>query len=256
MLAKDVFLTESLTKSILEIDGGVLFKKLDEDIFPTETGQMSYSYLEIIKIIKDECSKITLIYSKKIDGRITSAVKENEYLTLLEEGLAKRYRTLRFQKQPSDRWWWDFRVNEIPFNLKLTTGGTDNAFNKVAIIYSLSGKEVDKKNMYYNQFIRTIREFPMKTERVQQTEYHYLVVNKNTGEILLKSIFDIHLFKSNPSNNLQINWAHEFKNINYTTPNINQAKNNLLKTIQTSVRKAIEGMKEFADADIDLITPL
>jgi hypothetical protein len=52
------------------------------------------------------------------------------------------------------------------------------------------------------------------------TEYHYLVINKNTNEMLLKSIFDIHTYKSNPCNDLQINWDNEFKNIEYKIDNL------------------------------------
>ena len=203
-------------------------------------------YPQIIQAIKDECAKINLIYSKDGDGRITSAVKEREYLNALEKGLKDKF---KFEHQPVDRWWWDFRVNDIPFNLKLTTGGTDNAFNKVAIIYSISGNEVEKKSMNYNQFYKIIKESPKKDERNHMTEYHYLVVNKNTGKVLLKSILDIHTFKSNPCNDLQINWNNEFAKMDFITPNFKEKIQELLKTIQTSVRQAIAGMKEFAEAD-------
>ena len=211
------------------------------------------SYTEIIQAIKDECAKINLIYSKDGDGRITSAVKEREYLNLLEKGLKENHPSLKFEHQPADRWWWDFRVNGIPINLKLTTGGTDNAFNKVAIIYSISGVELEKKNMNYNQFFKTIKECPKKSERIHMTEYHYLVVNKKTGTILLKSILDIHSFKTNPCNDLQINWNNEFNHIDFVTPDVDfkQKIKELLKTIQASVKQAIEGMKEFASGNID-----
>jgi hypothetical protein len=213
----------------------------------------SYTYLEIIQSIKNECAKINLIFSKDGDGRITSAVKEKEYLNLLEKGLKENHSSLKFEHEPSDRWWWDFRVNDIPINLKLTTGGTDNAFNKVAIIYTISGSEVKKKNMNYNQFFTEIKKCSKKTERNHMTEYHYLVVNKNTGKILLKSILDIHTYKTNPCNDLQINWSNEFINIDFTTPDLSfkEKIKELLKTIQNSVKQAIAGMKEFADTNIN-----
>lgn len=209
------------------------------------------SYPEIIQAIKDECAKINLIYSSDGDGRITSAVKERVYLNLLEKGLKDNHPSLRFEHQPADRWWWDFRVNGISINLKLTTGGTDNAFNKVAIIYSISGVELYKKNMNYNQFFKTIKECYKKPERNHMTEYHYLVVNKNTGTVLLKSIFDIHTFKTNPCNDLQINWNNEFKHIDFVSTDLKEKIKELLKTVQASVKQAIEGMKEFANANID-----
>lgn len=217
----------------------------------------SYTYPQIIQAIKDECAKINLIYSKDGDGRITSAVKEREYLNLLEKGLKDNHPSLKFEHQPVDRWWWDFRVNGLTINLKLTTGGTDNAFNKVAIIYSISGNEVEKRNMNYNQFFKVIKECPNKVERNHMTEYHYLVVNKNTGKVLLKSILDIHTFKTNPCNDLQINWSNEFNNIEFVTPDLNfkEKIQELLKAIQTSVKQAIAGMKEFADANIEAEFP-
>ncbi len=215
------------------------------------------SYVEIISAIQDECSKINLTYSTEGDGRLTSAVKETEYLSLLEKGLADKYPAMKFEKQPVERWWWDFRVNGIPFNLKLTTGGTDNAFNKVAIIYTISGTEVTKRNMNFNQFFKTLKEYPKKSTRDPMTEYHYLVVNKNDGTLLLKSILDIHTFKSNPCNDLQINWANEFKNIEFriADTDFKEKIQELLKTVQASVIQAISGMNDFATADIETEFP-
>ena len=217
----------------------------------------SYTYPQIIQAIKDECAKINLIYSKDGDGRITSAVKEREYLNLLEKGLKVNHPSLKFEHEPRARWWWDFRVNGIAINLKLTTGGTDNAFNKVAIIYSISGNEVENKNMSYNKFFKAIKECPKKVERNHMTEYHYLVVNKDSGKFLLKSILDIHTFKTNPCNNIQINWSNEFKNIEFVTPDLKfkEKIQELLKAIQTSVKQDIAGMKEFADANIEAEFP-
>jgi uncharacterized alkaline shock family protein YloU len=82
-------------------------------------------------------------------------------------------------------------------------------------------------------------------------------VNKNTGKVLLKSILDIHTFKTNPCNDLQINWSNEFNNIEFVTPDLNfkEKIQELLKAIQTSVKQAIAGMKEFADANIETEFP-
>jgi hypothetical protein len=217
----------------------------------------AYTYSQIIQAIKDECSKINLTYSKEGDGRITSAVKENEYLSALEAGLHERHPSLKFEKQPVERWWWDFRINGIPFNLKLTTGGTDNAFNKVAIIYSITGKEMEKRNMNFNQFFRILKESPKKEVRDHMTEYHYLVVNKENGKTLLKSILDIHTFKSNPCNDLQINWSNEFNNTEYkiADENFKEKVQQLLKTIQTSIKQAVASMSDFANANIELDFP-
>jgi adenine-specific DNA-methyltransferase len=107
--------------------------------------------------------------------------------------------------------------------------------------------------MNFNQFHKFINEYKHKTERNYNTEYHYLVVNKNDGQILLKSIFDIHEFKTNPSNILQINWSNELKHIDFVTLNseFNTKIQQLLKTIQTSVIKDIENKKTFADSIVE-----
>ena len=210
-----------------------------------ESPTMSHS--DIIQAIKSECAKINLHFSTDGDGRLTSAVREREYLNLLEHGM--KLRGFTFEHQPVERWWWDFRVNGIPFNLKLTTGGTDNAFNKVAIIFTISGQEPEKRNMNFNQFSQTIKGCQKKAERDYMTEYHYLVVNKETGDVLLKSILDIHTYKSNPCNDLQINWTNEFKNSEFVAQSFKAKIQELLKTVQTSVRQAMASMKEFAEIE-------
>ena len=88
--------------------------------------------------------------------------------------------------------------------------------------------------------------------RDKSTEYHYLVKNKINGDVLFKSIFDIHTYISNPSNDLQINWKNEFENIKYKTRDDNYLEKvkELILTIQKSVKEMISRTKEFADADI------
>ena len=209
------------------------------------------SYSETITAIKAECATINLDYKSAGDGRITSAVKEEEYLNKLTEGLKRKHPHFTITLPPS-RHWYDIRINGIPLNLKISSGGTDNAFNKVAILYTASGTEVVKRNMNYNVFFKALSDLKKKEVRSHMTEYHYLVVNKSDGKILLKSILDIHSYKSNPCNDLQINWANEFAHIDFVTPDLKfkEKFNELIKTVQTSVRQAIAGMKDFAEAEI------
>lgn len=209
------------------------------------------SYAETIAAIKAECAHINLSYSGGGDGRITSAVKETEYLTALKTGLATRWPTVTFE-MPKERYWYDVRINNIPINLKLTTGGTDNAFNKVAIIYTLTGVEVANRNMNYNAWFRQLRELPKKAARDPASEYHYLAVDKATGSVLLKSILDIHAYKTNPCNILQINWKHEFSAaaLAYSCADHNAKAVELLGAVQSSIRQSIASMREFAEADL------
>jgi hypothetical protein len=208
------------------------------------------TYTTIIASILRETKKINLIYSREGDGRITSAIQEKEYLDLLESGL-KNDPTISVTRPPH-RHWYDIRINNIPINLKLSTGGTDNAFNKVAILYTMFGKE-DKRNMNFNAFFKEVRSGVKKTVRDPMTEYHYLVVNKEDGSVLLKSILDIHTFKSNPCNDLQINWTNEFKHIDYMIKDkdFHPKMIDILKVVQRSVQQSIASSSEFADASLD-----
>jgi hypothetical protein len=210
------------------------------------------AYINTITAIKEACVKINLTYSGDGDGRIVSAIKETEYLTSLKTILNTSHPTFIVEIGKA-RCWYDIRINNIPINLKLTTGNTDNAFNKEAIIYSMTGLDSAKKNMDFNTFWELCSTCEKKDIRDKSTEYHYLVVDKNNGGLLLKSIIDIHTFKTNPSNTMQINWKHEFQNIDYITPDhlFKEKIQELLKVVQTSVKQYIDTTRKFAEANID-----
>jgi hypothetical protein len=211
----------------------------------------SYTYAEAIQAIKEECSKINFTYSKEGDGRITSAINEKPYLDKLESGLKEKYPLIDIIR-PKDRFWYDIQINGIPINLKLTTGTTDNAFNKHSILTSISCfKPSISQNTNFNKLYNELKSCTKLKERNPSTEYHYLVVHKTTGTILLKSILDIHSYKPNPSNILQISWNNEFNNIDYACEDFKTKIRELLKTIQTSLKKQYENNKKFIEADID-----
>lgn len=206
------------------------------------------TYTDIVRAITDACHEIgnsINIETGNEDGRITSAIKEHEYLDALEQKLG-----LKFKKAPP-RYWYDFTVCDIPINLKLTMGKTaDNAFNKTALLYSITGQVPSVSNMSFNKFNTILKNTPWKMERDMMTEYHYLVVYKGTNKIVFKSIFDIEEFRTNPSNTLQIHWGKESQTHAETKPWVDKAKH-ILKLIQKSVRQSIETMLEFAQYDID-----
>ena len=211
----------------------------------------SYTYSQIIQAILDACANIRHVFSANSDGRHTSAFEERPYLNQLEKWLKENHPPLKFEHQPKVRHWWDFMVNGIPIDLKLTTGCTDDACSKVAIIYTICASEPKNKNMNFNKFWEAIKACQKKPARDPMTEFHYLAVNKDNGEFLLKSILDIHTYKTNPSNDLQISWKNEFAETAYRTTDYKAKVRELLKAVQTSVKQSIQGKKEFADADID-----
>lgn len=208
------------------------------------------NYDQTIQAIKTACEALNISLAGEGDGRIISAVKETEYLDALKSKLESVGVLVEI---PASRYWYDVRINAIPFNLKLTTGGTDNAFNKTALYYTITGNVCPKKNMNFGEWYALVKAADKKKERDRQTEYHYLVVEKETKAILVKSILDIHTYKSNPCNDLQINWNNEFKNKEYVTSDADYKSkvSTLLKTVQTSIRQAVESMRLFAEADID-----
>lgn len=196
------------------------------------------------------------------DGRIDSALKETPFLTSLKEELEKipGYKC----ELPEARNWFDIMINNIPINLKLTDCKTsDNAINKRAIYFSIVGSLDDYPKssnwkMFWDRLSMAKSFGKLKLTRDPQTEYHYLVVNKKTGDILLKPIFDIKTYIPNPSNDLQIKWEHEFKNQDYKVPESDYKKKveDLLKTIQKSLLEAINNTRSFAEAQLgDLFTP-
>ena len=150
----------------------------------------------------------------------------------------------------------DVKINSIPINLKLTDCKTaDNSVNKGAIYFSITGRTDYPYSSNWNDFWKLLQEAKscgqIKVERHRPTEYHYLVKNKITGDVLLKSIFDIQTYISNPSNDLQIHWKNEFANASYTTKDddYSQKVKELLCCLQKSVREMIARTQKFADAN-------
>lgn len=205
-------------------------------------------YDQTIESIIKACANVRCKFSTHCDGRLDSAIKEKDYLDNLIKELPKEIPV----DLPKARHWYDIKIGNIPINLKLTTGGTDNAFNKIAIIYTITGVELKSKNIDFSSWYKSLLKIPSKRIRDKQTEYHYLAVDKITGDILLKSIIDIHTYKSNPSNILQINWKNEFKHRDFRVEDSSYEDKirKLLLTIQKSLKDKYDDVKQFVEADI------
>jgi hypothetical protein len=215
-----------------------------------------YTFAEIMRV----AAMVGVAKSESDDGRIDSAIKETPFLNEMKKTLLADHPTWDVQISPP-RASCDIMVNTIRINLKLTDcKSSDNSMNKPSIFYSITGLTNYPYSSNWNDFFERIREAKManqiKKNRDKPTEYHYLVKNKLTGDVLFKPIFDIHTYVSNPSNDLQINWKNEFIHADYC---IKDDDNNeqymkkveeLLICIQKSVREAIERSKRFAEADI------
>jgi len=204
--------------------------------------------METLDAIRQAARTIILEYPHGEDGRITSAVKESEYLHKLKEALGVQFNF----EIPHKRHWYDFKVDGIHINLKITDGGCDNAFNKKAFIFTWGGQVPLKAPGNMNNMLRVLRDLPRITKRDPLTEYYYLTVHKETGRTLLKSLVDIHMYKDNCAGNvMQINWNSEFENEAYTATDRGAKMIELLKTVQTACRKQAGNMAQLLAFNVD-----
>ena len=221
---------------------------LNGDMSPKEYNNTILDIISVAKSIK---------YTKeKSDGRIDSAVKENPFLTEMKKQLLKMHSDWKIEIFPP-RSACDIIVNSIWINLKLSNcRGADDCSNKPSIYYSITGLTTYPCSSNWNKFFEMLTDAKtanqIKKQRNKHSEYHYLVKDKNTQNVLLKPIFDIHTYVHNASNDLQINWGNEFKNLEYQTKDNEYSSKvqELLICIQTSVKQKIETTKKFAEADI------
>jgi hypothetical protein len=190
------------------------------------------------------------------DGRIDSAMKEPSFLNEMKRQILEVHPTWQISISPP-RASCDIMINNIRINLKLTDcKSSDNSVNKPSIYYSITGLTTYPYSSNWNDFLRRLNDAKskniIKKLRDKSTEYHYLVKNKLTGDVLLKPIFDIHTYVNNASNDLQINWKNEFAHADYLITEDDYIKKvqSLLVCIQKSVREMIERTKLFAEADI------
>jgi hypothetical protein len=190
------------------------------------------------------------------DGRIDSAMKETPFLKEMKRIILERHPEWVVVISPI-RASYDIMVNGIKINAKLTDcKSPDNSVSKPSIYYSITGLATYPNSSNWNGFLdrlgRAKTANQIKKQRHKPTEYHYLVKNKLTGDVLFKPIFDIHTYVSNPSNDLQIGWKNEFAHADYHTEDANYLEKvmELLGCIQKSVKEMRERTKQFAKADL------
>jgi len=188
------------------------------------------------------------------DGRIESAVMEVPFLSELKRQLLMEHLTWKITI-PDARSSKDIIVNDVRINLKITKGSADNSVSKPEIYYSITGDDTYPTSSNWNHFWKRLQvakgNNQIKTTRIKQSEYHYLVKNKMTGATLLKAIFDVKNIQSNADNDFQINWKKEFKHNAETADDTLYMKRveRVITTIHKSINMKIERTKIFAEAD-------
>ncbi len=191
------------------------------------------------------------------DGRIDSAIKERPFVNEMKRIMLENQPEYKVEIPPP-RAPHDIMVNGIPINVKLTDGkSADNSVSKPSIYYSITGIATYPHSSNWNEFVDRIMRAgsadQIKKQRHRLTEYHYLVKHKITGDVLFKSIFDIHTYVSNPSNDLQINWKNEFAHADYRTEDADYLTKvrYLLNCLTASAKKKIETTYRLAEANWD-----
>jgi len=209
---------------------------------------------DIIEFSKSIMCSLSSFSNGIIDGRLNSAMLETPFLSLLTSKIKKKHPLISIEIPPP-RHWYDIKIHNIPINLKITNGGTDNVFNKKAILYTLIKNENIKipNSMNFSEWYNYILKHSsnITTLREPFKEYHFLVIHKKSNNILFKSILDVTHYKSNPSNILQVNWNAEFEmNFNFNS-NTNSRIIDILKIIQKSLISEYNSKQLFIHSNID-----
>jgi hypothetical protein len=210
---------------------------------------MAKKYEKIIRKIypKNVCDIWSALTESKLeiknnysDGRLNSAINENYIIEILEkrlEGIIKS----------TQRGWYDFMYKDIPFNIKITKGSTDNVWNKKALIYSLTTNDITK--VPYSGNWKTFVSLIQKNKKTKRDyrEYYYLVIYKDDRMPIIKSIIDIVNLRANPTNILQVDWKKEYNNSTDYEREISKAHNKLIQIIKKSGLKKSEDLQYLLD---------
>jgi len=212
------------------------YKKILNKIYPKEICDL-WNDAQLI------LNKINFKGKKDSDGRLNSATLEK---TVIDE-LIKLDNNI---KKAKNREWFDFAYHDYYINLKITTGKTDNAMNKKALLYSFTTNKINKipNNMNFNK-LSALSKMNVKTIRDDKT-YYYLVLFKDKRIPIIKSMIDIQNYVSNPCNFLQINWNKEYKYNLYDYDNdkpICYSMKRIFSIIQNSLRKSYDSFDDFLE---------
>lgn len=179
------------------------------DLEVLESNMIPYELQLIVDFLRS--ANLTAASPINGEGRVAS-LKDEEVVTniILNDATLNK-----FVKKPPPRSCGDILVHTNgcwqPVNVKTTKGTVDNATSKKGIVFSFTSLELseipdslDDKKMF--DMIRSNK------KEVEGKDYWYLTLNKkNMSEVRAYGLKQIKNWKSNPSNELQINWEKQWQ---------------------------------------------
>lgn len=170
------------------------------------------------------------------DGRINSAHDEDLIVAQLRKKFDKSVFLTSDDCNISNRCWWDIWLLETntPINIKSSAHkSADNACNFLALLWSLTDKEISKDRSPNagkdtRQYIEALKS---GKSPVKERDYWFFSVNKNNlSEIAITSVRHLKEATIN-CNNLpfQINWKKNLCMVERTVAEARQYHNNILK---------------------------
>ena len=171
------------------------------------------------------------------DGRINSCIDETEIILILLNEFNIRI------KKPLSRCWYDILINDylygwLPVNIKSTTTKTnDNSGNLTMCVYSYTNYNLDinTDKSYTNGEMSKILVKKLKNKEynyINKRDYYFIVVNKQTNEIIINSLKGLSLLTPNINNlPFQICWS---KNKDYKYNKIDDVINKFILCIKKS----------------------
>lgn len=172
------------------------------------------------------------------DGRDTSKSGED----VVKDELKKLELTLPHLmaiKYSPPRFWYDFMLDKLPVNIKITTGANpDNAGSKLAVYIACTGHLPDN-DPKMKEFAKILEAGINKPhESIEDIDYVYFVFNRVTKSIHWLGARQLTKLQSNGKNQpFQIDWS---KNIIPVKRTVQEAQKFLLGAFRESARKASE----------------
>lgn len=206
--------------------------------------ETQFEYLKNIIENKLHFSKSNLINAENGDGRLTSALSEENLIQYIKNYFENN--NLSIQVQPSKvRHWYDLLFiledgEKVPVNIKMTDGNTaDNISSKQGMFYTLTGlwpDDVSGLNRWisFNEQLRDNYNFNT------DADYYMIVFFKNTEQFLFTSLKRIQKLVPNGSNlPFQCKWTDNYI---YSTRSPEEQCDYILNTFINSFLKKQSGL--------------